>query len=274
MRFAHRGLVQYAPENTIGAFIAAVSFGCEGIELDLRTSKDGIPMVVHDSTLARLTQGVQPGNICDLTAAEISAADIPYAGNLLPHNPPVPYSESLGSVAKYTDEELAEFRATDGRIAHIMTFADFDKWFATVEADVTVEVELCSSGLVEPLYDILKRSKNCSRYIIFSGNADTNDELQEKMRVCGKPEGLRLGANIRKLTPETKAFIESADLYEVGLNDFWFTDEEAEMLTGRGIKIFSNLGDYPEWWTELGKPYFTAFKTNYAEAYTEWLTEK
>ena len=40
-RFAHRGLVQAAPENTLPAFEAAVAMGCEGIELDIRLSKDG-----------------------------------------------------------------------------------------------------------------------------------------------------------------------------------------------------------------------------------------
>ena len=182
MRFAHRGLCQCAPENTLGAFEAAVVYGCEGIELDVRLSKDGIPMVVHDKNLNRLSKGVQPGNICDLTAAEIQAAPIPYAGNLLPYAPPVPYSESLGSVAVYTPEQVEAFRETDRRVTHIMRFAEFDKWFAGVKQDVTVEVELCSDGLLMPLYEIVKTSPNRERYIFFSGNESTNTELQELVR--------------------------------------------------------------------------------------------
>lgn len=271
MRFAHRGLVQYAPENTVGAFQAAVDCGCEGIELDLRLSKDGVPMVVHDTSLRRLSDGKAPFEIRDMTAAEIMAVDIPYAGHLLPHNPPVPYSESVGSVAVYTEEELAEQRAADKRITHIFTFADFDKWFSGISADIIVEVEFCAPGLMAPVYEVLRNSPNCARYILFSGNDDCNEEIQSFLREHGKPDGLRLGANIRRLTDKNREFVLSADLYEVGLNDKWFTKEDVDFLAGRGIKVFSNLGDYPEWWVSLAPLGVEAFKTNYAEAYTEWL---
>lgn len=270
MRFAHRGLVQYAPENTLGAFIAAVNAGCEGIELDIRLSKDGVPVVVHDGNLARLSDGKETGNICDLTVEEIKSVDIPYAGHLLPYNPPVPYSENEGSVATYTEEQLTKFRRLDTRVTHIMTFAEFDEWFAGIDKDVTVEIEFCAPGLMVPMYEILSKSKNCSRYILFSGNNDSNDEIQTMLREKGKPKGLRLGANIRRLTDENREFVRTADLYEVGLNDKWFTIDDVNELKELGIKVFSNLGDYPEWWSSLEPLEVTAFKTNYAEAYTEW----
>lgn len=273
MRFAHRGLCQHAPENTLGAFIAAVKYGCEGIELDVRLSKDGVPMVVHDKTLARLSAGVQPGAIAELTAKEIQDTVIPYAGNLLRPEPPVPYSENLGSVSVYTEEELAAFRVYDKRTTHINTFAEIDAWFATVKEDITIEVELCSDGLLMPMYEIVKNSPNRERYIFFSGNESTNVEIQELIRQYGKPSWLRLGANIRWLNEKTLAFIENAGLYEVGLNDLHFTADDVKMLGEKGIKVFSNLGDYPEWWQSINDFGVEAFKTNYAESYTEWKKE-
>lgn len=270
MRFAHRGLCQHAPENTLGAFEAAVVYGCEGIELDVRLSKDGVPMVVHDKTLDRLSCGVQPGAICDLTAEEIQKTDIPYAGNTLPYAPPVPYSESLGSVAQYTEEQKAAFRLIDRRVAHIMTFAEFDRWFAGVKQDITVEVELCSDGLVMPVYETVKNSPNRERYIFFSGNRSTNEEIQALIKANGKPEWLRIGANIRRLDEENTEFVKNAQLYEVGLNDQWFTADDVKFLAERGIKVFSNLGDYPEWWQAINELGIAGFKTNYAEAYTDW----
>ena len=270
MRFAHRGLCQHAPENTLGAFQAAVEYGCEGIELDVRLSKDGIPMVVHDKNLNRLSAGAQPGDICDLTAEEIQNTVIPYAGNLLPYDPPVPYSETLGSVAHYTEEELAKFRAEDKRVTKISTFAEIDEWYSTVKEDVTIEVELCSDGLVLPMYEIVRNSPNRERYIFFSGNRDTNEEIQALIKKHGKPEWLRLGANIRWLNEENLAFLADAQLWEVGLNDQHFTAEDVKFLAEKDIKVFSNLGDYPEWWTAINEYGVTAFKTNYAEAYTDW----
>lgn len=72
-RIAHRGLHDNkgdAPENSLAAFAKAIQGGY-GMELDVRLSKDGIPMVVHDATLRRVA-GVNR-KVADLTAEEIRA---------------------------------------------------------------------------------------------------------------------------------------------------------------------------------------------------------
>jgi len=46
--FAHRGYHAQAPENTLGAFAAAHDIGVDGIETDVRLSKDGLPVIMHD----------------------------------------------------------------------------------------------------------------------------------------------------------------------------------------------------------------------------------
>ena len=53
---AHRGLLQHAPENTLPAFASCLELGM-GFELDIRTTKDGKLVVIHDSTLPRTTNG-------------------------------------------------------------------------------------------------------------------------------------------------------------------------------------------------------------------------
>ena len=53
---AHRGLLRHAPENTLPAFASCLEFGM-GFELDIRTTKDGKLVVLHDGTLARTTDG-------------------------------------------------------------------------------------------------------------------------------------------------------------------------------------------------------------------------
>src|SRR3979490_1538948 len=47
----HRGASGLAPENTLGAFELALSQGADALELDVRVSADGVPVVVHDATL-------------------------------------------------------------------------------------------------------------------------------------------------------------------------------------------------------------------------------
>lgn len=54
----HRGNRAYAPENTIESFAQAVALGADAIEFDVRVSADGIPVVHHDPTLTRTTDGI------------------------------------------------------------------------------------------------------------------------------------------------------------------------------------------------------------------------
>lgn len=67
--FAHRGLAVEAPENTMLAFLKALSIGAEYIETDVHASQDGVAVVSHDETLARVAgRAVR----CDqLTMAEL-----------------------------------------------------------------------------------------------------------------------------------------------------------------------------------------------------------
>lgn len=57
---AHRGASADAPENTIAAFELALEQGADGIELDVHLSADGQPVVIHDFTLERTTDGAGP----------------------------------------------------------------------------------------------------------------------------------------------------------------------------------------------------------------------
>lgn len=70
---AHRGLSAHAPENTLSAFRLALERGADGIELDIQPSADGVPMVIHDATLQRTTDGT--GAVRELTAREIQQYD-------------------------------------------------------------------------------------------------------------------------------------------------------------------------------------------------------
>ena len=54
---AHRGDHTHAPENTIPAIENAIADGAEYVELDLRTTKDGKLVILHDPTVDRMTDG-------------------------------------------------------------------------------------------------------------------------------------------------------------------------------------------------------------------------
>ncbi len=70
---AHRGVSPGQPENTLSAFQRAIELGADGVELDVRLSADGVPVVIHDDRLERTTNG--QGRVGDLTAAELQRLD-------------------------------------------------------------------------------------------------------------------------------------------------------------------------------------------------------
>ena len=70
---AHRGNVALCPENTMPAFASAYEIGADMIELDLRMTKDGEIVLMHDMDISRTTD--MAGRVRDLTLAELKKAD-------------------------------------------------------------------------------------------------------------------------------------------------------------------------------------------------------
>ncbi len=73
---AHRGVSGSYPENTLSAFQAAIDIRAEMVELDISTSKDGIPVTVHDRTVDRTTDfegDVQSFSLEELKRMEVGA---------------------------------------------------------------------------------------------------------------------------------------------------------------------------------------------------------
>lgn len=72
-KLGHRGACGYAPENTLLSFRTALDLDVHGFEFDIQLSRDGEPMVIHDETLERTTNG--KGLVIDFTAAELQQLD-------------------------------------------------------------------------------------------------------------------------------------------------------------------------------------------------------
>ena len=70
----HRGASAVAPENTMAAFREAIAVGADGIEFDVRLTRDGVPIIIHDNTLRRTT-GL-PHRIADLTWPELESLNV------------------------------------------------------------------------------------------------------------------------------------------------------------------------------------------------------
>ncbi|PAV31310.1 glycerophosphodiester phosphodiesterase [Virgibacillus profundi] len=87
----HRGYPAKYPENTMSSFQAAIELGYTHMELDVHLSKDGIPVVMHDHRIDRMTDGT--GEIQDYTLSELRQFTIN-------HNEKIPTLEEVLLLAK------------------------------------------------------------------------------------------------------------------------------------------------------------------------------
>jgi glycerophosphoryl diester phosphodiesterase len=69
----HRGARAKAPENTLAALRQAVQDGADGLELDVRATRDGMTVLLHDETLDRTTSGQGP--LGSVSTADVLALD-------------------------------------------------------------------------------------------------------------------------------------------------------------------------------------------------------
>jgi glycerophosphoryl diester phosphodiesterase len=69
----HRGNATHAPENTLESFRQAAALGVDAIELDVRLTRDGVPVVIHDPTLGRTTD--RGDAVADISLARLRRAD-------------------------------------------------------------------------------------------------------------------------------------------------------------------------------------------------------
>ena len=102
---AHRGWCSKYPENTMSAFKAALDIGVDQIETDVRITKDGHLVLIHDNTVDRTTNG--KGFVHDMTLSELRELD---AGN----GEKIPTLEELMELVKdhptvTLDSELKEY---------------------------------------------------------------------------------------------------------------------------------------------------------------------
>lgn len=73
LAIGHRGAAGHMPENTMPSFEKALELGADALEFDVALTRDGIPVVIHDDTLDRTTDGRGPVEAASF--AEIAGLD-------------------------------------------------------------------------------------------------------------------------------------------------------------------------------------------------------
>jgi glycerophosphoryl diester phosphodiesterase len=70
---SHAACGGHAPENTLAGIRAALDFGVDAIEIDVRASADGMPVLMHDATVDRTTNG--SGAVAEFSLEQLRGID-------------------------------------------------------------------------------------------------------------------------------------------------------------------------------------------------------
>lgn len=201
---AHRGLLRHAPENTLSAFATCLELGI-GFELDIRRTKDGKLVVLHDDTLSRTTDGPNR-SVREFTLAELKRFD---AGRW--------FHPSFADVRVPTLEETFALIRERRRGRTII---------ALNVKDITREREKRLVDLVDT-YGLLNES------FAF----DQSDELSRRLKTLN-PE-FRIGANVNRQTVESRL---KEGLLDVFLVTFVPTAQEVDHLHQHNKQVVFNFG--------------------------------
>lgn len=172
--FGHRGCPAHEPENSPAGFRYALTHGAEGIETDLHLTKDGVPVIIHDETLHRTTNGT-------------------------------------GQVADYTLAELRQFRLPNGEC--IPTLADFLQLVGTAPVQLNLEFKNDVErypGIEETVLPLVKEAPLAKPVIFssfwlkdeFSDAGYTNNQIKHVMELAGAKHYFDASSGFLKITVE------------------------------------------------------------------------
>ncbi|PFR91301.1 glycerophosphodiester phosphodiesterase [Priestia megaterium] len=113
-KIAHRGFSALAPENTLVAMELAVAYGADSLEWDTQISSDGVPVVIHDDSVDRTTNGT--GIVKNMTLAQLKALDAGVKYSPLYSGVTIPTLDEVLTFAKlkskYIYPEIKNYRTT------------------------------------------------------------------------------------------------------------------------------------------------------------------
>ena len=226
--YAHRGGAKLRPENTLASFDNGLALGADGLELDVRLSRDGQVVIHHDAALDRTTGAT--GFVANYTAAELAEVDAGYRFQ-----------------ARDGGEAAFPFRGTGIGIPTLATV--FERYPGV---PLIIELKLASAELARKTLELASAARALERIAIgsFSGEAlRAARELAPGVRTgagrdetrwalyrswvrwpLGRPayQEFQVPERSGRTTVVTRRFVEHAHRANVAVK-VWTVDEEADM---------------------------------------------
>lgn len=236
--FGHRGSSFSAPENTLIAFKKSYEDGADGIEFDVRLSKDGEVVVIHDASLKRT--GGRNDLVSNLSAKELSRIDV---GSWFNHRFPIKAKEEFSKATIPTLKEVFEEFKKDP-----YANADGNDFFFQLYVEMKCDAGEDYKVLVDAVAKEIHSHKIEKQVVVESFDLKAIKELKSiapeiKTAALFEPKFLRLVRTKKRLIDE--ALLHDAD--EIAPHYTLATREMVKASSLAGLKTVIWTTDNPVW---------------------------
>jgi len=224
----HRGAAALAPENTLAAFSRAISDGADGTEFDVRLSRDGVPVVIHDASLKRT--GLIDRRVGELSVAELSEIDV---GSWFA-------SRAQNSKQSFSGEKLP-------------TLAQVFDLFSANDGQLYVEMK-CEpaegEALAAEVVRLVRKSEMVNRVVVESFDLSAVAAIKRidsgiRTAALFEPKFTRPISTIRRLKMVEAALAVAAD--EIALHHTLAGERVVEKARQAGLQVVIWTVDDPSW---------------------------
>ncbi len=230
---AHRGGAKESTENTIEAFQRAARIGADGIETDLRLTRDGVVIIYHDDIFGRvegLPKPLQTRPVAEMTYAELRANRLQGVGD-------------------------------DSGNRHVPTLEDLLTKVKTGLLNIELKRSPKFDDLVDKTIAILKGSPALDRVVLEAPDLKTSEKLRKEL-------GERVKLHLNPGYDTTVSYQESLEKvlkfkpHSISVNYKKVSLELIEKAHNSGVEVWAWTLDSPEWAQALRQLGVDAIKTD------------
>jgi len=224
---AHRGAHRGIPENTLAAYQKAIDLGCDYVEIDIRKTKDGKFVSVHNATIDAYTEGRVKGKVGEFTLAELKQLNIGKRVGPDWENERIPIFEDIlklckGRIGIYLDLKEPDIKAQIAIIKKYGMERDIIWYIPASYMDAIKEVKKnCNECIVMPDPGSKKNIKEVVKEVHPLVLATDMGELNKEYMTIAK------GLNVKVITDDKKGNVEEwKKILEMGADGIQTDDPE------------------------------------------------
>jgi glycerophosphoryl diester phosphodiesterase len=245
----HRGAAGTAPENTLPAFREALAKGAEVIESDLRGTRDGVPVLIHDAEVDRTTDGV--GEVRSMSFDELQRLDAGYRFSL--DDGKTHPLRGRGVRVPSLEQALAACPAA--RFNLELKASDLvDATLAVIRSAGREPMTLLTAGDDAVMVEIRRAVKRTGASVALGASSGEVmafvGSLSGGVPVPGGVHALQVPAEFAGTRVVTPEFVEHAHAHDIEVH-VWTVNESGEMSRWLDLGVDGLVTDYPGRLVEL-----------------------